>query len=199
MTLIGALAPVITEASVTSVWSPNDAAAATAWLSGTKDTASRQHPNSFYYFTTDSELILATPIIANLSVWSNRAELNILGLTALPSSIDLWVGFLGLGTTLEISQRQLALANPEGDSCYFSYTSSFSVDEGFSRFAFNSAAEDGLLLIVESGTSPTDTYSFRLATIPEPTAAVLFGIGSIFILQRRGNRRGKQAVDGNPH
>jgi hypothetical protein len=189
--LIGLLTPVIAEASTTAVWSPNDALAAAAWLSGIEDSASRQDPNSFYYFTTDTNFILSSPILANLSVWTDRAELNVLGLAPLPSNLELWVSFLGIGTILEIPQSQLTLVNTEGGSNYFSYTSSFPVEDGFSRVAFNSAASDGLLLIVDSGTPPTDFYSFQLATIPEPSVVALYGIGSFFILQRRRNRRGE--------
>lgn len=196
--LIGLLAPETAEASNIAVWNPTDAAAAAAWLSGIGDSASRQDSNSFYYFSTNADHILSDPIIANLSVWSDRAELNILGIGTPPSSLQLWQSFLGIGSILEIPQSQLALANPEGGASYFSYTSSFPVEDGFSRITFNSAARDGLLLIVDSGTPPTESYSLRLATIPEPTVAALSGIGAVFFLQRRRNRRGEQAGTGQP-
>jgi len=90
----------------------------------------------------------------------------------------------------EIPQSQLALANSEGGLSCFSYTSNFPVEDGFSRTTFNSAISDGLLLIVDSGNPPSDAYTFQLATIPEPGVAELLGLGSVFLLHRRRNRRG---------
>ena len=192
--LLGLIASSLTRASTTVVWSPADAAVAAAWLSGIEGSTTRQDQDSFYYYSTDTELVSSSPIIANLTVWSDRAELNILGIGVPPTHLQLWISFLGIGSILEIPQSQLALANPEGGASYFSYTSNFPVDDGFSRITFNSAASDGLLLNVDSGTPPTEGYSFRLATIPEPTAAALFGIGSVLLLQRRRNRKGEQDV-----
>ena len=117
--VIGLLTPSMTQASVTAVWSPADAAAAAAWLTGIADSASQLDPNSFYYFSTDASQSLSEPIIANLTVWSDRAELNVLGIGALPSNIQLWGSFLGIGTILDIPQSQLSPANPEGGASYF--------------------------------------------------------------------------------
>ena len=163
--LISLVIPAIAQASVTAVWSPTDSAAAAAWLGGIGASEGRQDPDSFFYFSTDSGQTISAPIIGNLTVWSDRAELNILGIGALPSNLQLWGSFLGIGSILEIPQSQLALANPDGGVSYFSYTASFPVEDGFSRIAFNSAASDGLLLIVDSGTPPSDAYSLQLATI----------------------------------
>jgi len=196
--LFGLLAPTIGLASVTAVWSPTDASAATAWWNEIGGSANHKDPYSFCYFSTDADFLLSNPIVANLTVWSDRAELNVLGIGALPTNLQLWVSFLGIGTILEIPQSQLALANSEGGLSCFSYTSNFRVEDGFSRITFNSAISNGLLLIVDSGNPPSDTYTFQLATIPEPGVAELLGLGSVFLLHRRRNRRGEQGADGKP-
>ena len=187
----------IAPASVTAVWSPTDAAAATAWLSGIEDSANRQNPESFYYFSTDANQALSDPIIANLTVWSDHAELNILGIGALPSNLQLWGSFPTLGTILEIPQSQLVVADPEGGAEYFSHTSSFAVESSFSRVVFNSAATDGLLLFADSGGPTNDVYIFGLATVPEPRIAALGALGFILLFQRRRNRKSEQASDGD--
>jgi hypothetical protein len=197
--LVAFLMPTIAQASVTAVWSPADAAAASAWLNGIGDSASRQDPDSFLYFTTDDTLALSAPIIANLTVWSDHAELNILGIGSLPAQLQLWGGFPIPGTILEIWPSQLVVASPEGGANYFSHTSSFAVEPSFSRVAFNSAAVDGLLLIADSGGPASDFYTFRLATVPEPAVAALGAVGFMLLLHRRRNRKGEQAVPSDGH
>ena len=190
--LVALLAPTIAQASVTAVWSPTDAAAASAWLIGIGDSASRQDPDSFLYFTTDDTLAFSAPTIANLTVWSDHAELNILGIGSLPAQLQLWGGFPIPGTILEIWPSQLVVASPEGGANYFSYSSSFAVEPSFSRVAFNSAAADGLLLLADSGGPASDAYTFRLATVPEPAVAALGAMGFMLLLHRRRSKKDEQ-------
>ena len=192
------LFPMFAQASVTAVWSPADAAAAASWLNGIESSTSRQDPESFYYFSTTSGETLSAAIIANLTVWSDRAELNILGVGSLPSSLQLWRSFPTLGTILEIQQNELVSSDPGIGASYFSYTSNFPVESSFSRVAFNSAASDGLLLLADSGGSTNDVYTFRLTPIPEPGVTLLGAVGSILFLQRRRNNKANKASHHNP-
>ncbi|MCU0796918.1 MAG: hypothetical protein MUF31_13400 [Akkermansiaceae bacterium] len=183
------LFPMFAQASVTAVWSSGDAAAAASWLSGIGSSTSRQDPASFFYFSTSSGETLSGAIIANLTVWSDRAELNILGVGFLPSNLQLWGSFPTLGTIMEVRQNELVSSAPGSGTSYFSYTSNFPVESSFSRVAFNSAASDGLLLLADSGGSTNDVYTFRLTPIPEPGVALLGALGSIFSLRRRRNNK----------
>ena len=186
--------PKFAGASVTASWSPTDAAAAASWLSGIGDSASRQDPESFYYFSTTTSEAVADPIIANLTVWSDRAELNILGVGTLPSNLQLWGSIPTLGMILAVQQNQLVVADPGDGASYFSYSSSFPVESSFSRVVFNSAATDGLLLLLDSDESTDDIYTFRLAAVPEPGVAALGAVGSFFLLQRRRNNKANMTV-----
>lgn len=192
--LVAFLVPTIAQASVTAVWSPADAAAGSAWLNGIADSASRQDPDSFLYFTTDDTLALSDPIIANLTVWSDHAELNILGIGSFPARLQLWGGFPIPGAILEIWPSQLVVASPEGGATYFSHSSSFAVEPSFTRIAFNSAAADGLLLLADTGGPSSDAYTFRLATVPEPAVTALGAMGFMLLLHRRRNRKGEDGA-----
>lgn len=192
--LIGYLVKTICQASVMEIWSPADSAAAAAWLSGIEDSAGRRDTDSFLYFTTDETLSLSAPVIANLTVWNDHAELNILGTGSLPSHLELWGGIPITGTILEILPSQLVVTSLEGGANFFSYFSSFVVEPSFTRTAFNSAAVDGLLLLANSGSPASETYTFRLATVPEPTVAILGAMGFMLLLHRRRNKNDSRGI-----
>lgn len=93
-----------------------------------------------------------------------------------------------------VQQNQLVVADPRDGANFFSYSSSFPVELGFSRLVFNSAATDGLLLRSDSGGSTDDVYTFRLAAVPEPGVAALSVVGSSLLLQRRRNNKANKTV-----
>ena len=182
------IVPIVADASVTAVWSPRDAAAAVAWLDSINASPSRQDSGTFFYYTTTTTLPISNQIsdqiTANLTVWDDRAEINILGVGPLPNQLRLWVSFLDLGSILDIQQNQLVVDSSEGAS-YYSYSSNFTIDTGFSRIVYNSEASDGLLLLADSGSATTDSYTFQMTQIPEPQVAALFVVGGTLLLRRK--------------
>ena len=196
--IIALLVPLVAQASVTVVWSPNDAAAAPTWLNGIINSESRPSPDSLYYFTTDSNGVLTDPIIANLTVWSDHAELNILGIGALPTRLSLWGSFVGNDRLLlEVPQDQLVIGEPQGGGGSYSFSSNFPVESSFARVVVNSEAADRLLLFADLGGPTEDVFTFRLATIPEPGVTAFGTLGAVLLLQRRRNKKGEQGVAPN--
>jgi hypothetical protein len=180
----------VANASVIVTWSANDTGAASAWLNSIENSPSRV--GATYYSITRGDPPFSGPLTANLTVWANRAELNIFGVGTPPGQFALAGIFPGLDPILLIQQEQLV---SEGFGSY-SYSSSFVVEEGFARVVAISEGLDGLWLRADSGGGSSSVYTFQASAVPEPSALVVLVLACGLLLQRR-NTRFEQDANGN--
>ena len=183
----------IANASVVATWSEADATAATAWLNAIETSPSRTGAGVFFYSTTAGDPLFSDPFTANLTVWADRAELNIFGVGALPLQFTLAGVFPGLDPILLIQQEQLLATGADS----YSYSSSFVVEEGFARVVAISAGLDGLWLRSDSGGGSPEVFTLRASAVPEASTVTFAVFTSTLLLRRRRNNKGEQDASGN--
>jgi|GEM_PF-3245194 len=172
----------VANASVIVTWSDNDTGAASAWLNSIENSPSRV--GATYYSTTRGDPPFSGPLTANLTVWTNRAELNIFGIGTPPGQFALAGIFPGLDPILLIQQEQLV---SEGFGSY-SYSSSFVVEEGFARVVAISEGLDGLWLRADSGGGSSAVHTFQASAVPEPSTLAISVLACALLFKRRITR-----------
>lgn len=176
------------DASVVRTWRGHDVGAAIAWLNEVEATPSRA--GAFFYSTTAGDPPFSDSLTANLTVWADRAELNLFGSGPLPRLLTLAGVFPGLESILLIDQEQLLLTAFGS----YTYSTNFAVEAGFSRIVAVSAGNDGLWLRADIGNGSPEVYTFRASAVPEPSTITFLFFASTLLLRRKKMRIGSPEV-----
>ncbi len=194
--------------SVTAGLAGLDPAAAIEWLNGIENSqrAGSSMPSGSptgqdsglqIYSTTEGNLQFTDPITSIFSVWGDNAELDILGIGAIPTQLSLIAlrrGGRDSFFTFDVPPGDLNIVTGDADTAsYYTFSATFSVAANFQRAIASAESSGELVLAVDGGSGDPDTYIFRAAAVPEPGVSTLLGTTFAALIWLRTNRHTKPA------